>query len=1085
MADTPSTDSHPSPSSRERLEELLDIWEAACQRGERLSIDELCANEPELAPSLRRSIDRLKRFNAFDDVSEGLEDAVPEQIGPYRVLRELARGGTSAVYLCEQPLPKREVAVKLLQREVIAARRLRRFQLEVQLLATLSHPGIAQIHDAGTTDDGLPYFAMEYIRGHRLDDFVGESQLDVEAILKLFIEIADALHFAHQQGIIHRDLKPANILVTDEGRPKIIDFGIARLVLPDKPSAPTVSASRLLAGTAPYMSPEQFLEDRSRIDVRSDVYGLAIVLFEALSGDLPYDVHDKSLVETAQTIRSAPPRRLPRLDSRYDRSLNAVLQKALEKDPRDRYQTVAEFAKDLDRVLSQRPVLAKRAGPLRQLCMWARRNPKTATVSSAVAVLMTTCLLAGGWLLHVNTTQSRELRKAIVRTTDLANAVQQKNTALEASNSELLRTNRALQDAAMNATMMRASLYARTDPALAHSLVSDDDRCPLHLRGLPWRLLERETHRSVVRFVTNGSPLPEVLALEFSSDGRTLVTLTTQYARWWNADDGTLIHSLQERIGAHSRLAVDSAARRALVLREDGVVFVVDRETGEKMRLYDGAAGPATAVALSADGRFAAVGNRAGSIFAWKSDVREPQMTIDADDSPITVLGFSDAADRLGAVSQHAEISIVSVPDEQVVDRQKFPSGEVVWGEFSHDLDYVCAGPPGRYAVWNRRTETVVRTERGPRVASMLDDPRNGLLTATRSHVHWQTADGMSMLLHASSADAKRIAVSANGARVAVGCTDGAVSVYRIGPPEGVRSLKLFDGRTDEMVFAPDGALAAVSGEAQNSASEVTVLQVPGGRPTVHLRGFSSKLRELAFSHDGRTLFTSQDGGVIVCWDVATGERDREFASAGERVSSLAVSHDGARLFAGTVTGAILVYSAVDGRILDRLNHGQGKCRGLLLHDGGGMLISVGGGTVCNWKTATGELVWQANCDRFSIHGAAISPDQTLLAIGSARGSPSIWKVGRSGLTRIAILRSDSSRAMSLDFSRDGAVLVTGDATGHLVLWDTKSWQPQASLPHPHGAIRDVAFSPDGRVLAVGGEDGGITIWDLAVQARP
>jgi serine/threonine protein kinase len=221
-------------------------------------------------------------------------DAVGRRIGQYKVKQVLASGGMGTVYLAMQDEPRRAVAVKLMKRGVTSRSALRRFRFEAQLLARLRHPGIAQIYEAGTFDDGAggaPYFAMEYVPAARpLTAHAREKKLEVRQRLELFAAVCDAVAHGHQKGIIHRDLKPSNILVDSAGRPKIIDFGVARAT--DSDMAVTTLQTELgqLVGTLQYMSPEQCGDDPLDIDTSSDVYALGVVLYELLCEELPYDL---------------------------------------------------------------------------------------------------------------------------------------------------------------------------------------------------------------------------------------------------------------------------------------------------------------------------------------------------------------------------------------------------------------------------------------------------------------------------------------------------------------------------------------------------------------------------------------------------------------------------------------------------------------------------------------------------------------------------------------------------------------------------------------------------------------------------
>jgi non-specific serine/threonine protein kinase/serine/threonine-protein kinase len=277
----------------------------------------------------------------------------PARIGPYEILGDLGRGGMGTVYLGVHRGVgfERRAALKVIRRELVSELLLERFHTERHILSTLEHPNIARLYDGGTTEDGLPWFAMEVVEGEHLLEFADRRSLPRDARIRLFLDIAAAVQFAHQNLVVHRDLKPGNILVTKDGVPKLLDFGLAKLL--DMPSEErTATVHRLL--TPEYASPEQIRGER--ITTASDVYSLGVVLYRLLTGALPYQTTTGSPAEIERAvIEQVPPSTAPVLGT----DLDTVLGKALAKEPERRYATVEQLAGDLRRFLAGRPVLAR------------------------------------------------------------------------------------------------------------------------------------------------------------------------------------------------------------------------------------------------------------------------------------------------------------------------------------------------------------------------------------------------------------------------------------------------------------------------------------------------------------------------------------------------------------------------------------------------------------------------------------------------------------------------------------------------------------------------------------------------------
>ena len=285
------------------------------------------------------------------------------RIGRFHIKSVVASGGMGTVYLAMQDEPRRHVALKLMKHGIASRSALRRFKFEAQLLARLRHPGIAQIYESGTHDDGtggVPYFAIEYVPGALpLTTYARERKLDIGERLELFAEVCDAVAHGHQKGIIHRDLKPANILVDSHGRPKIIDFGVARATDSDLAVTTLQTDLHQIIGTLQYMSPEQCGNDALDIDTSSDVYGLGVVLYELLCEQLPYDISDSLLPAAVETIRTQEPARPSTINRALKGDLETILLKALNKGRDRRYRTAADFGDDIRRYLNDEAIVAR------------------------------------------------------------------------------------------------------------------------------------------------------------------------------------------------------------------------------------------------------------------------------------------------------------------------------------------------------------------------------------------------------------------------------------------------------------------------------------------------------------------------------------------------------------------------------------------------------------------------------------------------------------------------------------------------------------------------------------------------------
>jgi len=314
------------------------------------------------------------RAAALDGSEELRPPTPPAEIDGYRILGLLGAGGMGTVYEAEQPSPRRVVALKVLRPEIVSAASLRRFAHETEVLGRLEHPGIARIYGAGRTASGTPYFVMERIHGAPLLEHVRQRRLDRRERLALHAKICDAVHHAHCQGVIHRDLKPSNILVEPDGRPRVLDFGIAAHADEGARSRSLATGDGQLVGTVPYMSPEQTFGSGASVDTRSDVYALGVLLHELMAGRLPYPISDSSVFDMLRAIRERAPEPLGACDRSYRGDIETIAAKALEKDPSRRYGSAAELAADIRRSLANEPITATPPSAGYRLSKFARRH---------------------------------------------------------------------------------------------------------------------------------------------------------------------------------------------------------------------------------------------------------------------------------------------------------------------------------------------------------------------------------------------------------------------------------------------------------------------------------------------------------------------------------------------------------------------------------------------------------------------------------------------------------------------------------------------------------------------------------------
>jgi WD40 repeat protein len=979
-------------------------------------------------------------------------------IGPYRLLHELGRGGQARVYLVEDSRLPRRVALKVFPSGLAASPSvLHRFQREAAALSRLDHPGISTVYETGEWE-GCPYIAMRYVEGETLAQWITASvearQRGAAPILgetmqtiHLIERAARALHVAHQAGLVHRDVKPSNIMITRDGEPVIVDFG---LVQDEESLDASLTRSGDLAGTLAYMSPEQIRAERHLVDRQSDVYSLGVTLYEALTLTLPFDAPTTAGV--FQRILSGQLTDPSSLRRHVSRDLKVIIETALERDRCRRYLTALALAEDLRRYREHETILAHPAGPGLRLKRWTQRNPVIAVSLLGVFLILITAL--GGSLALLD----RVRRESAVRAAALG---REEGLRLALQSAAVLREN-------PGQALLLAIEAARRDPSLSanNALIGALERC----------------HERVRLFGHEGS----LNQASFSPDGSRVVTAShDRTARIWDVRSAEAIAVLRGHQGVVVTAEFSPDGKRVLTAAEDATAGIWDASSGAEVVRLSGHVHGLVLARFSPDGsRVVTAGGDTARI--WDAATGAGLRRLEGHTAPILCARFSPDGTRIVSGAEDSTAIIWEVASGRALFHLGGHEGVVVdarWSAGGAQVITASGGsaPPtegGVARIWEADSGKLVASLKGHKygiyAAALV---RDGEFAVTGSEDFtariWEAKTGRELFVLGHEHKVIHLDLSPDGRRLLTASYDRAARLWETSTGRLLATLKGHAAPLQHAAFSPDGESLVTS--SVDSTARVWSLRPPW--PVDALAGRSGVAALAAMDPGGESVAAVDSAGItaeVVAYP--TGARKAILSGHQGPITWIEFSPDGRTVLTASKDATARLWSTETGVLLHELaGHTAAVLQARFSGNGRRIATASEDHTVRIWDPALGVELAIVKGPESPFLLCSLSPDGQRVICGAKNGLLSLADAGSGQL--LESLNESRTLPRSAEWSPDGGRIVLATNTSRVQVRDAATGETLGVLLHA-SRTHFAAYSPDGKWIATLCEDRIVRIWE-------
>ncbi|MCZ6596540.1 MAG: protein kinase [Planctomycetota bacterium] len=1076
----------------------------------------------------------------------------------YTVRGELARGGMGAILRVWDDDLRRNLAMKVLlgrggKEEAtdstgIDEELLGRFLEEAQITGQLDHPGIVPVHDLGIDDSGRVYFTMRLVRGRDLKQILdlmaeGKEGWTQTKALHVMLKVCEAMAFSHSKGVVHRDLKPANIMVGRFGEAYVMDWGLARVLgrrdshdlrirtvegtqlslvrtarqddQEADPQSPLVTMDGDVIGTPSYMAIEQAEGRLEDVGPRSDVYSLGAILYQMLAGQAPY-VKPSAKMSPQNVLTMAlagPPTPIAKLNKEVPGELIAICEKAMARDPADRYVGMLDMADDIEAFLEGRVVRAYEAGSVAEFRKWVGRNQGMAA-AIGVAILLALGGLAS--IAAVQANKTAQLASTNVQLQEAKNkAVENETTAIEAkrvAEQEEERARRAESRATTNARLAqeneelsRRRSYAANLSAADYSLRLNEigeakafhELCDQDLRGWEWDHLKLKLEGSQgASSVETASS--EIRDIALAPDGRTIyalsmmgVLLVYDIAPGSVAPVFRFSHPLLRLLPGLSwemDLSISPDGSKLVFVQERArveIVSVDDLDASELLEIPDGRV---ACVEFGPDSRFVAVGYEDGRVVVYDLVAGETVHTLEGHTDAVTSLAWRSDGTWLASGSKDRSLRIWDPITGTGIRKLEGHEGAVLCVAFHPDGERVATGSRDqRVRIWHVEqglSDLPIDFHTAP-VNALTFDSRGEFLVTAADDMSVRVRDlrtGQDSVFLGHTDGVTSVAFSSHNDLIVSGSRDNTLRTW---DPETLGAFtRLQDARLPRYVtagdFSPDGESCLTA----TNQGDLAFWDAWSGELLRVIRGDGTALNSAVWSDDGRWILTGSADKTAVLWDAATGKKHRTLAGHTKWVTSVALDRAATRAVTGSGDKTARVWDVQTGETLLELEgHKRWVKAVAITSDGSRVVTGSSDKSIRVWDAETGAILRVLDDAEVGIRSLALSGDDTLLAAGCEDGTVWMWDL-TTGELKFTASSGQEDPITCLAFNHDGSRLASGSSDGVVRVWDAQLGAFLLALRGHTGWVQVVAFNKEGTRLLSGSNESQVDAGPKAQTAR-